>query len=51
MQHNACNNCGSYSGRQVLKLDNPLEKKTTKTTTKSTKPTKASKTTASKKKK
>jgi large subunit ribosomal protein L32 len=27
LQHNACANCGTYGGRQVLKLDNPLEKK------------------------
>jgi len=30
LQHNACENCGSYSGRQVLKLDSPLEKKAVK---------------------
>ncbi|MEA3249135.1 MAG: 50S ribosomal protein L32 [Patescibacteria group bacterium] len=27
LQHNACANCGTYGGRQVLKLDNPLDKK------------------------
>lgn len=27
LQHSACANCGTYAGRQVLKLDNPLDKK------------------------
>lgn len=27
LQHKACADCGTYAGRQVLKLDNPLEKK------------------------
>jgi len=27
MSHRACRNCGTYAGRQVLKLKNPAAKK------------------------
>ncbi|MBU1028745.1 50S ribosomal protein L32 [Patescibacteria group bacterium] len=34
MQHIACANCGTYAGRQVLQLENPLAKKDSKKITK-----------------
>jgi len=51
LQHNACENCGSYSGRQVLKIDSPLEKKAVKPAKKAVKPVKATKKAATDKKK
>jgi hypothetical protein len=37
MQHKTCANCGTYDGRQVLRLDNPLEKKSGAKSSKTTK--------------